>query len=71
MTDIIDKVAEAIKADLIADPDTDAYMQADDSVDDFLIDGHVNLRKAATAALEALAEGLVWDKNDGEKLLLN
>lgn len=53
---IIERAAEAAKQALIDDPETEAYMRADDRPDDFLIDGNIRLTPVVRAILTAIRE---------------
>ncbi|HWV47049.1 MAG TPA: hypothetical protein VN039_13680 [Nitrospira sp.] len=70
--DLLNKVAEAIKHGLLNDGG-DAWMDGDNPVNDFVIDGTVNLLSAAQAAIDAM--GYQWrpieEYREGETVLVD
>ena len=84
MSDATDRVAQAIRdamaADAGSDPEFPRSPLVEDGIDDVLIDGRFDLRKAARAAIEALRvptqemieasgdDGL-WNENDRQMVI--
>lgn len=61
----VERVARAIRESLVDDPDSDAWVDQDYPLDDFTIDGSVNLVKAARAAIAAMqSEGIPVYRTD-------